>query len=190
MVLLAERDKRLCQQDPNRKRCHFYKSFFFTKALNEGHMDASKKGKYEYPNVKHWSQKVPGTYHNCFHPILRCFHLTLTSSVSSSTIHPLGKSLFNLDKILVPVNIGFHHWTLACIFMEKKCIQYYDSLNSGGDRYVHPFFHSYPYFSFHPFRFRFNSTFLQDTHTSYCNTSKMNFGERTGLAYLTYMNGR
>lgn len=136
MVLLSERDEQLCQQDPNRKRCHFYKSFFFTKALNEGHKDPTKKGKYEYPNVKQWSQKIPGMYHTRSRMILSCFHLT------PSTIHPLGKSLFKLDKILIPVNIGLYHWTLACIFMEKKCIQYYDSLNTDGDRYVHLSFHS------------------------------------------------
>ena len=56
--MLAKRDEELCRINPDRKRCHFFKSFFMTKLLNEGH--AEKDGEYEYRNVKRWSKKVPG----------------------------------------------------------------------------------------------------------------------------------
>jgi hypothetical protein len=61
-VMLSVRDEEMCKQDPNRKRSHFFKSFFITKLLNEGHSDRSKDGQYEYKNVKRWSKKVPGKY--------------------------------------------------------------------------------------------------------------------------------
>jgi hypothetical protein len=63
LVMLALRDEEMCREDPSRKRCHFFKSFFMTKLLNEGHTNPDLDGKYEYGNVKRWSKKVPGT---CF----------------------------------------------------------------------------------------------------------------------------
>lgn len=57
-VMLGKRDEELCQDDPNRKRSHFFKSFFMTKLLNEG--NPAMEGQYEYRNVKRWSKKVPG----------------------------------------------------------------------------------------------------------------------------------
>jgi len=58
LLMLAKRDEELCRNDSSRKRCHFFKSFFITKLLNEGH--ATMDGKYEYRNVKRWSKNVPG----------------------------------------------------------------------------------------------------------------------------------
>lgn len=57
-VMLGKRDEELCRADPNKKRCHFFKSFFMTKLINVGH--AELDGVYEYRNVKRWSKKVPG----------------------------------------------------------------------------------------------------------------------------------
>ena len=54
-VMLAKRDEELCSQDPSRKRSHFFKSFFMTKLLNEGHTDL--EGTYDYRQVKRWSKK-------------------------------------------------------------------------------------------------------------------------------------
>ena len=53
--MLACRDKQLCEKDGNRKRCHFFKSFFLTKLFDEG-----ATNQYRYSNVKRWSKKVPG----------------------------------------------------------------------------------------------------------------------------------
>ena len=43
-VMLAKRDEEMCAEDPKRKRSHFFKSFFMTKLLNEGHTDPNKEG--------------------------------------------------------------------------------------------------------------------------------------------------
>mmetsp|Transcript_36621 Transcript_36621/g.79758 ORF Transcript_36621/g.79758 Transcript_36621/m.79758 type:complete len:645 (+) Transcript_36621:548-2482(+) len=47
LLLLARRDATLCQQDSKRKRCHFFKSYFMTKFLEEG-----------YSSVQRWSKRV------------------------------------------------------------------------------------------------------------------------------------
>ena len=72
--------------------------------------NASCDGKYEYRNVKRWSKKVP------------------------------GKDIFNLDKILFPINMGNMHWICAAIFMKDKRIQIYDSMGSNGNRYLEALF--------------------------------------------------
>jgi hypothetical protein len=69
LVMLSKRDEEMCREDPSRKRCHFFKSFFMTKLLNEGHTNPALDGKYEYKNVKRWSKKVPGT---CFVVFCSC----------------------------------------------------------------------------------------------------------------------
>eukprot|EP00588_Corethron_pennatum_P009003 CAMPEP_0194266106 /NCGR_PEP_ID=MMETSP0169-20130528/1125_1 /TAXON_ID=218684 /ORGANISM="Corethron pennatum, Strain L29A3" /LENGTH=605 /DNA_ID=CAMNT_0039006717 /DNA_START=204 /DNA_END=2021 /DNA_ORIENTATION=+ len=95
LLMLARRDQEL-SKSLNRKRSHFFKSFFVTKLLDE-------RG-YCYSNVKRWSKKVP------------------------------GKDIFQLDKIICPVNVANSHWTCAVIFVEEKRIQYYDSMGCGGRR--------------------------------------------------------
>mmetsp|Transcript_24512 Transcript_24512/g.57602 ORF Transcript_24512/g.57602 Transcript_24512/m.57602 type:complete len:599 (+) Transcript_24512:101-1897(+) len=72
--------------------------------------NATCDGKYEYRNVKRWSKKVP------------------------------GKDIFNLDKILFPINMGNMHWICAAIFMNKKRIEIFDSMGSNGDRYLNALF--------------------------------------------------
>jgi hypothetical protein len=74
-VMLAKRDEELCSQDPSRKRSHFFKSFFMTKLLNEGHTDPAMEGTYDYRQVKRWSKKgkeivfffaiISVIYHSC-----------------------------------------------------------------------------------------------------------------------------
>jgi hypothetical protein len=59
-VMLSKRDAELCKNDPNRKRSHFFKSFFITKLLQEGHH--TQDGQYDYNSVKRWSRFVPGTF--------------------------------------------------------------------------------------------------------------------------------
>mmetsp|Transcript_5251 Transcript_5251/g.12537 ORF Transcript_5251/g.12537 Transcript_5251/m.12537 type:complete len:541 (+) Transcript_5251:105-1727(+) len=105
-LMLARRDEEMCRNDPSRKRSHFFKSFFITKILNEGHRNPAIEGKYEYKNVKRWSKKVP------------------------------GKDIFKLDKIIFPINQGQMHWMCGVIHMQKKRIQIYDSMGSGGSNYL------------------------------------------------------
>ena len=108
--MLTKRDEEMCQKDSSRKRCHFFKSFFITKLLNEGNSNPDLDGKYEYNNVKRWSKKVP------------------------------GKDIFNLDKIIFPINEGRMHWLCAAAFMQEKRIQLYDSMGSNGMHYLQSLF--------------------------------------------------
>ena len=94
LLMLARRDEAFCDADPERRRCHFFKSFFLTKLLHQ-------EG-YRYGNVKRWSRKVP------------------------------RKDIFALDKIFFPVNVGGMHWTVAVAFMQKRRIEFYDSMNGSG----------------------------------------------------------
>ncbi|CAM9846570.1 unnamed protein product [Ascophyllum nodosum] len=50
MLLLGERDKKLCEQDPSRRRSHFFSSFFITKL--------KENGGYHYAGVRRWSRKI------------------------------------------------------------------------------------------------------------------------------------
>lgn len=110
MVMLAKRDEQLSKADPSRSRSHFFKSFFITKLLNEGHANPDIEGTYEYRNVKRWSKKVP------------------------------GKDIFKLDKIIIPINQGNAHWICGVIFMKEKRIQIYDSLGGSGRVYLNALF--------------------------------------------------
>jgi len=109
-VMLANRDEELGKNDPSRKPSHFFKSFFITKLLNEGHADPTMNGKYEYRQVKRWSKNVP------------------------------GKDLFALEKIFFPINQGNSHWICAVAFMSEKRIQMFDSLGGSGRPYLEAIF--------------------------------------------------
>ena len=95
---LAKRDENLCAKQAERKRSHFFNSFFVQTMFDEKNSNYSLRGKYNYKNVRRWSKKVP------------------------------GKDAFNLKYIFCPINLDNMHWTSACIFMEQKKIQYYDSM--------------------------------------------------------------
>ena len=110
LLMLSKRDEEICRQDPGRKRSHFFKSFFITKLLNEGHSNPEIEGTYEFKNVKRWSKKVP------------------------------GKDIFNLDKIIFPINQNNMHWLCAVAFMQEKRIQLYDSMGSRGLYYLKSIF--------------------------------------------------
>jgi hypothetical protein len=50
-VLLRRRDAKVCRKYPGKRRSHFFKSFFFSKLLDEGNTD-----EYKYANVRSWSR--------------------------------------------------------------------------------------------------------------------------------------
>ena len=102
-LMLSKRDEEMCEKDPSRKRSHFFKSFFITKLLNEGHSDPNMDGTYEYRNVKRWSKKVP------------------------------GKDIFNLDKVFFPINQGRMHWLCGVADITNKRVQIYDSMGGGSN---------------------------------------------------------
>jgi Ulp1 protease family, C-terminal catalytic domain len=110
LIMLAKRDEALSKKDPSRKRSHFFKSFFITKLLNEGHANADIEGTYDYRNIKRWSKKVP------------------------------GKDIFDLDKIIFPINQGNAHWICVVAFMREKRIQVFDSLGGDGIMYLEAIF--------------------------------------------------
>ena len=60
----------------------------------------------KYANAKRWSKKAP------------------------------GKDMFALDKIFFPVNIDNMHWAASVIFMQEKCIRFYDSMGGKGAKYL------------------------------------------------------
>ena len=110
LIMLSKRDEELSRQDPLRGRSHFFKSFFITKLLNEGHANPDIEGTYDYKNVKRWSKKVP------------------------------GKDIFKLNKIIFPINQGTAHWICAVVFMQEKRIQMFDSLGGKGLMYLEAIF--------------------------------------------------
>jgi Ulp1 family protease len=110
LIMLSKRDEELNKQDPSRGRSHFFKSFFITKLLNEGHANPEIEGTYDYKNVKRWSKKVP------------------------------GKDIFKLNKIVFPINQGTAHWICVVAFMRDKRIQVFDSLGGKGHMYLEAIF--------------------------------------------------
>jgi hypothetical protein len=62
------------------------------------------------------------TNHSC-----RCFSYT-------------GKDIFQLDKVLFPINVGAMHWVCAVAFMQDKKIRFYDSLGDSGRDYLEALF--------------------------------------------------
>lgn len=110
LIMLSKRDEELNMQDPSRGRSHFFKSFFITKLLNEGHANPDIDGTYDFKNVKRWSKKVP------------------------------GKDIFKLNKIIFPINQGTAHWICVVAFMREKRIQVFDSLGGKGHMYLEAIF--------------------------------------------------
>ena len=97
---LANRDKELCSNDSNRKRSHFFSSFFAQKLFVTENGDPHLRGKYNYSNVANWGKKgaVP------------------------------AKDIFDLKYIFIPINENNMHWVSAMVFMEEKKICWYNSL--------------------------------------------------------------
>ena len=55
--------------------------------------------------------------------------------------HSSGGDIFQLDRLIVPINIKDRHWLLVCVFMKDKSIRVYDSLpftilKDGGSSYI------------------------------------------------------
>jgi Ulp1 family protease len=57
-VCLANRDKKICDQQLGRRRSHFFNSFFVQKLFNEKSNDPNLRGRFNCNNVKHWSAMV------------------------------------------------------------------------------------------------------------------------------------
>jgi len=66
-----------------------------------------ESGGCSYGSVKRWSKKVKST----------------------------GGCVFELDKLIVPVNVSNSHWCLAVAHARERRLQYYDSMGGQGRRY-------------------------------------------------------
>ena len=44
--------------------------------------------------------------------------------------------VFALERVFVPVNIGNTHWCLAVVHVQRRRVQYYDSMGGGGRVYL------------------------------------------------------
>jgi Ulp1 protease family, C-terminal catalytic domain len=137
-MMLAKRDAELCRLDPTRKRCHFFKSFFITKLLQEGH--ALYDGQYDYKSVKRWSKNVPGAFDGTTNDENKCalfeFRSILTPHFVLFHFIGTGKDIFALDKVFFPINVGRSHWVCAVAYMQLKRIQFFDSLGADGMEYM------------------------------------------------------
>ena len=78
-----------------------FSSFFMRTLFGQESSDPNERGTYNFAAVARWSKLVP------------------------------GGNIFNLRYLLIPINISDLHWTLAVVFMEDRCIRYYDSLPDG-----------------------------------------------------------
>jgi sentrin-specific protease 1 len=54
----------------------------------------------------------------------------------------LGKSIFKLGKLFIPINIGQMHWVCTMVNMVKKKIYMYDSMGGSGMSYLKRQHHS------------------------------------------------
>ena len=105
MRLLQERDTRIHQRKDAAQfpKCHFFNTFFLSKLYKDS-------GTYEYNGVRRWT--VPA-------------RLKATGQSRSS--------ILEVDKVIVPVNQGNCHWTLAVIDLKNKRFEYFDSMGGKDD---------------------------------------------------------
>jgi Ulp1 family protease len=52
-----------------------------------------------------------------------------------------GGDVFALDKIVFAINEGENHWVCAVAFVQKKMIQFFDSMGGKGIDYLDHIFH-------------------------------------------------
>ena len=76
---LARPDEKLYAKDPRRRQLHFFNSFFMQMMFNEKNNSPQLRGRYNYKNVRCWSNKVP------------------------------GKDIFNLKYMFCPINLDDMH---------------------------------------------------------------------------------
>ena len=103
MRLLQDRDTKIHGRGDAAKfpKCHFFTTFFLSKLYKDS-------GAYDYNGVRRW-----------------------TMPARLKAIGQTRSSILDVDKIIVPVNQGGIHWTVAVIDLQKKRFEYFDSL--GGE---------------------------------------------------------
>lgn len=53
-IILSELDEKIRRAIPGRKRCYFMSSYFIPTLINEKNLNPSRRGKFNYDNVKRW----------------------------------------------------------------------------------------------------------------------------------------
>jgi Ulp1 family protease len=96
--LLQKEDEELCRINPERKPSLFLNSFFIQKLLGIDH------------NVFSYNQ------------VMRWFVTTCKERFGED-----GFTVFDFEKIFVPVNISNTHWTLLVLYRDLREIKYFDS---------------------------------------------------------------
>jgi sentrin-specific protease 1 len=65
---------------------------------------------------------------------------SLTSNFACLSCAVVGGNIFQLEKLLIPINVNKSHWILAMVDMSQHQIHIYDSLpskkNKGGTEYI------------------------------------------------------
>jgi len=123
--LLLKMDEALCDKDQTRLRSPIFPTHFMT-YLEKGSQS----------EMQQYSSRVPG---ECLS--FEDFNYLLVHQIISLTIElachiillPPGGNLFGLNKLMILINITNTHWILACVFLEEKRVQIYDSLPSETD---------------------------------------------------------
>ncbi len=90
----------------------FLPHFFFTKLMNEGHVNRDIEGSYDYNNVRNWVKK-----------------------------RIEGKKVSDMSTLVMFQNQGRLHWVCYGVFLEKKIIQEFDSLGGGDVRALMNIYH-------------------------------------------------
>jgi sentrin-specific protease 1 len=104
MWMLSLRDDKLCNQSKNRTKSHFYDVSFMSTFVEQG-----------YDRVKRSSYLV----------MLLIFLITILNRWTH------GKTIINIfkrKKLFFPINVDNLHWVLVIVDIEKKVIEYRDSL--------------------------------------------------------------
>ncbi|ETO15372.1 hypothetical protein RFI_21992 [Reticulomyxa filosa] len=57
------------------------------------------------------------------------FNRWISSKIKKIDVFKIGKTMFDLDKIIVPINMN-DHWFCMCINIRKKRIEFYNSINT------------------------------------------------------------
>ena len=76
--------------------------------------------------------------------ILNIYHACLRYAIQRITafvfVFHTGKDIFQLEKIFFPINLSNQHWVCAVAYMQKKRIQFYDSMGGRGQSYLENIF--------------------------------------------------
>ena len=95
--------QRFSSSHPTAPPCAYFKSFFMTSLMQEGHTDVSLRGTYNHSRVQRWPRRVDSQ-----------------------------SDIFRLHKLFIPINVDQGHWIHAFISFPHRTVTVYDSMGSPG----------------------------------------------------------